>query len=146
MVSYTASITQVLAKHYRSLLEMPEGQRNAPPHFLVLPQTETLLDSSQKFTEHKIPDDPAFFLPYVSPRKTIPKINCATLIECCKVLHFSALEETNTIDICELDKQSKGHKQNGRLTAQNKHEKYSKTWRLWNLFILSHEGLTFLRS
>lgn len=99
---------------------------------------------TQKFTEHTIPDDPAFFLLHAS--NISEKVYKSSVIRhlldaarACIPLHWKATLPP-TIASCLTKVEEIRHMEDLILTAQNRQETFSKTWQLWTMFIYSAEG------
>lgn len=105
---------------------------------------QTIRTTMQKFTDYNITNDPAFFLLHASniPTKTYKKSVIGHLLDAAKAcipLNWKS-PKPPTIDLW-IKKLEEIKKMEDLIhTAQNRHEKFSNTWQLWNMFIYSSEG------
>lgn len=100
----------------------------------------------QKFTDRTVPDEPAYFLLHATdtPARVYKKSIVRHLLDAAKAciplnwksphppsigLWLKKIEEINKMEDLIL-------------TNQNRQERYSKTWQLWNIFKYSEEGQT----
>lgn len=104
----------------------------------------TIREMVQKFTDHNITDDPAFFLLHASNilARTYKNSVIRRLLDAAKAcipLHWKS-PIPPTIDLW-LKKVGEIKKMEDLShTAQNRQEKFSETWQLWNIFIYLAEG------
>lgn len=109
----------------------------------------TVRHVTQKFTDHKIPDNPAFFRLHTSriPAKCYQKSIVRHLLNaakaCIPFLWKNSMPPSIGTWLHKVEDIKK--LEDPILTAQNKQEKHSKAWRLWNRFLLLDEEVALLR-
>lgn len=133
------------------MLEMPGGERDALACVLGLHGPGDLLEKvhrrAQLFTDLTVPEDPAFFLLHCSdiPITTYKKSVLRHLLDTAKRCITLRWKEPDPLTIqMWLRMVEDTSKMEDLLTAQNKHERYKKTWLHWNMFIYSEEGQSLL--
>lgn len=115
---------------------MPGEQSHKASYILVLRYVDTFLDEN--------------FKPLIRNLQTIKYLmiqafSCSIVRHKSRqVLHPSSLETTTPTNHSKLVVKSGGYTVNMMedliLTEQHKHDKYTKTWGLWNLLVNSDEG------
>lgn len=99
---------------------------------------------SQKFTDYKIPNDPAFFLLHMSTisvriyKKSILCHLMNTAKSCIPLFWKQQCPLTAATWLRKVEDVNR--MEDLIMTAQDRHETYKKTWTLWNMFIFSDKG------
>lgn len=98
----------------------------------------------QKFTDRKVPDNPAYFLLHVTdtPARVYKKSVVRHLLDAAKACIPLTWKSTHppTIDLWFRKIEEINQMEDLILTHHNRQERYSKTWQLWNIFKYSEEG------
>lgn len=94
--------------------------------------------NTQKFTEYKIPNDPASNIPPKTYKKSIIRHLLNAAKSCIPLLWKQQYPPTTAKLLKRVEDINR--MEDLILTAQKKHERYTKTWSLSNMFILSDEG------
>lgn len=100
----------------------------------------------QKFTDRIVPDNPAYFLLHVTdtPARLYKKSVIRHLLDAAKACIPFNWKSTHppSIDLWFRKIEEINKMEDLILTHQNRQERYSKTWQLWNIFKYSEEGQT----